>query len=234
MAKMVGMAPVKPPPGPAPAEHVTIRAVFVDALGTLVELEPPAAHLAAALGVRPDRRLAQAVRAEMAYYREHSHLATEAGSLAALRGRCAEILSSELGTPVNVATMMSAIRFRAYPDSAPALAALRELGLRLVCVSNWDCSLPEVLERCGLSAGLDGVVTSAGAGARKPDAAIFAPALELAGCAPGEALHVGDSPAEDVAGARAAGIRALLLDRAGGGDIASLAEIVGRIESMSR
>jgi HAD superfamily hydrolase (TIGR01509 family) len=70
------------------------------------------------------------------------------------------------------------------------------------------------------------VVTSAGAGARKPDPEIFRRALELAGCAPEEALHVGDTPEEDAAGARAAGITPLLIDRSGGGgDISSLAEI---------
>jgi len=69
-------------------------------------------------------------------------------------------------------------------------------------------------------------VSSAGAGVRKPDPAIFAPALELAGCRPDEALHVGDTAEEDVAGARAAGIRSLLIDREGGvGDISSLKEI---------
>src|SRR5262249_44498411 len=95
-----------------------------------------------------------------------------------------------------------------------------------VAVSNWDCSLPVVLERCGLGELLDGTVTSASAGARKPDPAIFTAALELAGCEAGEALHVGDTAEEDVAGARAAGIRALLLDREGGeGDITSLAQI---------
>ena len=51
-------------------------------------------------------------------------------------------------------------------------------------------------------------------------------ALKLAGCGPDEALHVGDTVAEDIAGAEAAGIRALHLDRAGGGDISSLAEVV--------
>ena len=83
-----------------------------------------------------------------------------------------------------------------------------------------------MLERCGLGGLLDGAVSSAVAGARKPDPAIFAPALELAGCGPDEALHVGDTLEEDVAGARAAGIRPLLIDRTGvGGDISSLTEI---------
>ena len=117
---------------------------------------------------------------------------------------------------------MAAIRFRAYDDAAPALAQLRELGLRLVCVSNWDVSLPEVLARCGLGGALDGVVTSAQVGSRKPDPAIFRPALRLARCSATEAVYVGDTPAEDVEGARAAGIRALLIDSDGGADIDSL------------
>ncbi len=114
----------------------------------------------------------------------------------------------------------------AYPDAVPALTALRGRGLRLAAVSNWDCSLGTVLERAGLAELLDGAVSSAEAGAPKPDPAIFVSALELVRCEPAEALHVGDTREEDVVGARAAGIRALLLDRDGGeGDISSLSEI---------
>src|SRR4051794_38291896 len=69
------------------------RAVMFDALGTLVELEPPWLHLADALGVQPDEHLASAVRAEMDYYRDHSHEGRDADSLAELRGRCAAVLS---------------------------------------------------------------------------------------------------------------------------------------------
>jgi putative hydrolase of the HAD superfamily len=201
------------------------RAAFFDALGTLVELEPPWEHLAAALGVPADEALVAAVRKEMAFYKEHSHEGRDAESLAALRARCADVLSWELDREVSVETMMEAIRFRPFPDAAPALAALRERGLALLCVSNWDVSLPEVLERCGLAGALDGVVTSAEVGARKPDPAIFTAALERAGCSADEAVHVGDTVAEDLAGAGAVGIRALHLDRAGGGDIASLTEV---------
>jgi HAD superfamily hydrolase (TIGR01509 family) len=202
------------------------RAVFLDALGTLLELEPPWRHLRRALGDEiPERRVIAAFRAEMAYYREHSHEGRDSASLADLRGRCAAVLSAELGREVDEDTLMEAIRFRAYADARPALADLRRRGLRVVCVSNWDCSLPGVLERCGLDSALDGTVTSALAGARKPDPGIFDPALELAGCRPSEALHVGDTPQEDLGAAHAAGIRGLLLSREGGGDIASLAEI---------
>ena len=210
------------------------RAVLLDALGTLVELEPPAPRLRAALGGDlPTEQVERAMRVEMSYYREHSHEAEDAAALSELRRNCAQLLAAELGREVSVETMMSAIRFRAYPDAAPALGALRGLGLALVCVSNWDCALPGVLKRVGLAPALDGVVASATAGARKPDPAIFAAGLALAGCAPQEALAIGDTPAEDVAGARAAGIPALLLDRGGsaGEDpsgvpvIASLTEI---------
>ena len=199
--------------------------MLLDALGTLVHLEPPWAHLASAIGTEPDERLVQAMRAEMAYYREHSHEGRDAESLAELRARSAAVLSRGLDRDVSVETMMEAIRFRAFPDAAPALANLRELGLRLVCVSNWDFSLPEVLERCGLGDALDAVVTSAEVGVRKPAPAIFARALQLAGCAAADALYVGDTPEEDLDGARASGIRALLIDRAGGGDIDSLGAI---------
>ena len=207
------------------------RCVLLDALGTLVELEPPWAHLAAELGVEEDPRLRAALLAEMRYYRDHSHEGRDAASLAALRERCAEIVSVELGRKVTAEQLMNAIRFRAFPDAGPALAELRAMGLRLACVSNWDVSLPSVLDRCGLAGALDAVVASAAVGARKPDPAIFAAALEVTDCAPGDALHVGDTPDEDVAGARAAGISALLIDRGGGGDVESLAGIRHHLDS---
>src|SRR5262245_42675090 len=101
------------------------RAVLLDALGTLVELEPPWVHLADALGTELDDRLAGAVRAEMGYYKEHSHEGRDPESLAALRARCAEVLSRGLGREVPVGTMTASIRFRAFEDAAPALGALR-------------------------------------------------------------------------------------------------------------
>jgi 2-haloalkanoic acid dehalogenase type II len=203
------------------------RAVFLDALGTLLELEPPWASLRDRVpAVIPDDRLVAALRAEMAYYRDHAHEGRDERSLTELRQRCAAIVSERLGTEISVEELIDAIRFAVYPDVVPALDGLRDRGVRLIAVSNWDYALPRVLERCGLSERLDGTVTSAGVGARKPDPAIFRTALELAGCAPGEALHVGDTPEEDLAGARAAGIRALLIDRGGrNGDISSLREI---------
>jgi putative hydrolase of the HAD superfamily len=194
----------------------SFRAALLDALGTMIELEPPWVHLGAELddGV-PASRVEAAMRAEMRYYRAHSDEGRDPDSLADLRRRCAAVLSQELGRSVEVETLMRAVRLRAYPDARPALERLRDRGLTVVCVSNWDYALPDVLERCGLGGLLQGVVTSASAGARKPDPAIFARALELAGCAPADALHIGDTPGEDIEGAMGAGIAALLLDRDG-------------------
>jgi putative hydrolase of the HAD superfamily len=112
------------------------------------------------------------------------------------------------------------------------LTELRARGLTLVVASNWDCSLPQVLEQAGLAPLVDGVVASALVGADKPAPALFEAALAVAGCDATEALHVGDSRANDVEGAERAGIRAVLLDRAGAwpdvpGSIASLADLPG-------
>jgi putative hydrolase of the HAD superfamily len=207
------------------------KAVFLDALGTLVELEPPWVTLRSAVPAEVgDDALVAAVREEMAYYKEHAHEGRDTESLADLRRRCAALISDRLGVELSAEALVESIVFRAYPDAEPALADLRARGLTLVVVSNWDCSLGRVLDRCGIAGMVDGVVTSAESGHRKPDPGIFASALELAGCEPSEALHVGDTPEEDGDGARAAGIPVVLVDRDGGageGDrIPSLGQIV--------
>ena len=198
------------------------RAVLLDVLGTLVRMEPPAPLLRAELarrGVETDLATAEAAfAAEIGYYLEHHLEGRDATSLAELRDRCAAVLHEALGVPelpVSEAreAMLASIRFEPYPDAAPALSEMRGRGVRLVAASNWDCSLPEVLERAGIHGLLDGVVSSAAAGAPKPEAAVFTAALEIAGCRPDEALHAGDSPEKDVAGARAAGLRAVLVRR---------------------
>jgi putative hydrolase of the HAD superfamily len=208
-----------------PGVHRMTRAVFLDALGTLVELEPPWVFLRERVPEVSEERLVAAVRAEMGYYKQHAHEGRDPESLADLRRRCAELLSRELGVTVTAEELVDAVRFGPYPDAVPALGALRDRGLPVIVVSNWDCSLGTVLERCGLSELVEGAVSSAEAGARKPDPEIFKPALELARCEASEALHIGDTAEEDRAGAQAAGIPVLLIDRDGGGDISSLTEI---------
>jgi putative hydrolase of the HAD superfamily len=200
------------------------RAVLLDALGTLVELPDPAGALAEELAargatIRP-AEAAWAIGAEIAFYRAHLHHARDAEALADLRVRCTEILRGALpaharGVPDLQDVLLGALRFRAYPEVPGVLTALRERGLRLVVVSNWDVSLHEVLERTGLAPLLDGAVSSAEHGAAKPDPSIFAAGLALAGAEPAEALHVGDDLEADVGGARAAGIEPVLVVREG-------------------
>jgi putative hydrolase of the HAD superfamily len=201
-----------------------MRAVLLDALGTLVELERPWPHLVAELDARgvavtePDAR--RAMLAEMAYYRANHDDASDRAGLADLRRRCAQVVRAELGVEVGVgdveAAMLAAIRFRPYPEVPGVLAALRDRGVARVVVSNWDVSLHDVLERTRLRPLVDAVVTSAEFGAAKPDPAIFMHALELAGgVAPGDAVHAGDDVAADVEGARAAGIAPIFVARDG-------------------
>jgi putative hydrolase of the HAD superfamily len=203
------------------------RAVLFDALGTLVELEPPAPRLRGELSSRFGLAVSQAqaeraIGAEITYYRAHLSEGRDDASLAELRARCAEVLSRELGRILNravpagpemVDALLASLSFSAFADARPTLDRLRALGLRLVVVSNWDVSLAEVLSRVGLGEGLDEVVTSAGTGVAKPDPVIFQRGLAAAGVAAGEAIHVGDSVREDVGGARAAGIEPVLVDR---------------------
>jgi putative hydrolase of the HAD superfamily len=197
------------------------RAVLLDALGTLVHFEPPAPLLRAALrdrlGIEVSLEAAEAaIRDEISYYRAHLHEGRDAASLADLRRRSAEAMRPALGVDADLTdALLASLRFHAYPDAAPALEALRSRGIALVVVSNWDHSLHERLAETGLAPLVDGAVASAELGRAKPERAIFERALELAGAAPGEALHAGDSPREDVEGALAAGLRAVLVARDG-------------------
>lgn len=211
--------------------------VFLDALGTLVELQPPAPRLRALLADRgfdvDEERAGAAFAAEIAYYLEHNLEGSDRERLDDLRDRCAEVMMSALELPrLDHATarevMLASLEFVPFPDVVPALSALHDHGL--VVVSNWDCSLPDWLGTAGLLGHVDAVVTSAEVGAAKPDRAIFERALDVARAEPGEAVHVGDSLENDVAGARAAGIRPVLVARDGAAPggveaIRSLAEL---------
>ena len=202
-----------------------IRAVTIDALGTLVRMHPPGPRLREQLrrvaGVEVSEEEASAgFAAEISYYLEH-HVEGNREGLDELRNRCAAVLREALGLQeVDLAlvreAMLGALHFEAFPDAEPALREVRSHGLRLVAASNWDSSLPEVLERTGLAPLLDGVISSADAGATKPAPQLFRMALEVAEAEPDAALHVGDSPDKDVDGALALGMRAVLIERDGG------------------
>jgi putative hydrolase of the HAD superfamily len=157
----------------------------------------------------------------MAYYRAHHDEAVDEASLADLRERCARVMAGAL-PPTGLrdedllAALLEAIRFVVLPGVESALRTWRARGTALVVVSNWDVSLHGVLRDTGLTPLVDGVLTSAEEGVAKPDPALLLRALAMAGgIDPADALHVGDSVEHDVAGARAAGMRAALVT--GGG-----------------
>ncbi len=148
-----------------------------------------------------------------------------AAALRCCAGRCRRLSRlAAVGTQALTDALLSSLHFDPYPDARPALLRARAAGaggVRIIVVSNWDVSLADVLERIGLAPLVDGVVTSAAVGAAKPAPAIFAHALSLAGVSAEQARHVGDSLEEDVRGALACGIPAVLLRRDANGEHAA-------------
>jgi HAD superfamily hydrolase (TIGR01509 family) len=118
----------------------------------------------------------------------------------------------------------------------PALAALRARELTLVVVSNANGTLRAHVDRMDLGACFACVIDSSDVGVEKPDPRIFEIALSRAGAARETTIHVGDLYHVDVVGARAAGLRAVLLDEtnlhanADCPRVSSLAELVDQIE----
>jgi putative hydrolase of the HAD superfamily len=224
-----------------------IQGVLMDALGTLVRLEPPGPRLRASLETRLGLDLSldrcqAAMQAEMRHYGANCVRAHDAASLAVLRLECADVLADALAAGPNgpelLPCLTDAITFSAFPDSAPALAALSASGRRLAVVSNWDISLVPVLERLGLAEAFETIVHSAGAGASKPDPRPFALALQRLGLPAGACVHVGDDPTNDGDGAWAAGIEPILVDRAdrgvAGRHVRSLLELPALLQRMER
>lgn len=124
----------------------------------------------------------------------------------------AEILLNEFTT--------GGVWTRIIPGSAAALAAIAATGVKLAIVSNADGSVEAQLAADGIcqvgpgpGVAMDAILDSSVVGVAKPDPRIFELALAaLGGIAPARAIHIGDTPAADVEGARAAGITPVLVD----------------------
>jgi putative hydrolase of the HAD superfamily len=134
-----------------------------------------------------------------------------------------DLILEEAGVARSPATAAALTDLHAYhqqhnlwelvPDGVlPALAAFRRCGLTLVVVSNANGTLRAHMDRLGLAGHLDLVIDSCEEGVEKPDPRLFEIALARAGARAETTIHVGDLYHVDVVGARAAGIRPVLLD----------------------
>lgn len=136
------------------------------------------------------------------------------------------LILGEAGVPITAATDTALAELHAYhqesnlwelvpDDVVPALAALRAQGLKLTVVSNANGRLRLLFDRLELTPHVDCLLDSCEEGVEKPDPRLFEIALERSGARAETTVHVGDIYEVDVVGARAAGIRAVLLDAAG-------------------
>ena len=215
---------LNPSPAPAPA------GLLLDAMGTLIGLRRSVgasyAELAAAHGVQVDAADVNAAFPRL--FREAGPLAFSdlSGSalleaeqrwwtdlIGATLRACGhnDDLPPALG-PALFAHFAGPEPWLVYADVAEHLHRWRARGLRLAVVSNFDQRLPGLLEALGLAGLFDAVVVSSVVGAAKPDPLPFQRALEQLQLPPEAVWHIGDSP-EDEAGARAAGLRCLLIRR---------------------
>src|SRR5215213_7251244 len=99
--------------------------------------------------------------------------------------------------------------YRLYPDTLPALQALRARGVQLGVISNWEGWLEPLMLHLEIHVFFDAHTISGHHGIEKPDPRIFQIALDSLGVRADQAAHVGDSISADVVGARQAGLRAV-------------------------
>jgi putative hydrolase of the HAD superfamily len=188
-----------------------LDAITLDALGTLVELADPVPGLCRALAAhgvtREDAEVGRAFAAEVEYYLPRAHTGRDPATLTTLRRDCAGVFLKACQAGVDPAAFApdfnAAIQFRPLPGVVDALDTLRASGLSLACVANWDISLTAHLEALGLTQRFDASVSSAEAGAQKPDPRPLELALEQLGVPASRALHCGDSDADREGAARA-------------------------------
>lgn len=202
-----------------------IRAVFLDAVGTLIHPEPPAPAVYAAVARRFGSRLSLpeiATRFATAFGRQEERdraagqRTSEEREVARWRTIVAEVLD-DVSDPESCfqelyAHFAGPAAWRCEPGTPEVLAALAGRGWELGIASNFDHRLR------GVAAGLPELrpvrhlLISSEVGWRKPAPAFFAAVCAASGCPPAEVLFVGDDFANDYEGARAAGLVALLLD----------------------
>lgn len=103
-------------------------------------------------------------------------------------------------------------RYRLYPDVIPFLTEVKNLGYKVVLITNASPSIYTVISNLGLQDYVDGIIASCDLGIMKPSPHIFHRAVEVAGS---WGVHIGDVYEVDYIGAERAGLKGILLDRYG-------------------
>ncbi len=207
-----------------------IKAISLDFYNTIVRFEPMREHIQATacleFGIPID---ADAIR--RAYPTADHFLSQENGNLPLGRRspqqvrefwvRYEMLLLDEAGVTVDLETANRIVErvlgmrqeFVLFPDVVPMLKAVCQEGYFVGVVTNFEGGLAQVLLDLDIAEYLSFAVTSEEVGVAKPNARIFAEALDRAGVRADEAIHIGDQPYADVQGAADAGIMPVLLDR---------------------
>lgn len=199
-----------------------VQAVLLDAGGVLLDLDYAfLARLLAARGV--DAALDRLAEAESYARTAIDRRVREGGRVGEAWRDYFRILLARVSTPAGEVEgtidalwethQRSGLWTRAIDGAPQTLRALRQAGFRLGVVSNAEGRVARDLDNAGYGALFETVVDSHLVGVEKPDPAIFRIALERMGIDPRATLFLGDVPAVDVAGAKAAGLRPVLLDR---------------------
>ena len=199
-----------------------VTAVLLDAGGVLLDLDYPSlARLLEARGVPAP--LESLSRAESIARTAIDRRVREGGRTSEAWRDYFRILLAQVGTPAAEvegiidrlwdAHQRSGLWTRAIEGAPATVRALQEKGYRLGVVSNAEGRVARDLDNAGYAALFETVVDSHLVGVEKPDPAIFRIALERMGLQAETTVFVGDVPSVDVAGARAAGLAPILLDR---------------------
>ena len=208
------------------------EALLLDAMGTLIGLRRSVGHTYAELAADFGLTLEPAAidRVFPRIYRQAPPLAFPGLEGDALRQAELDWWGERIGASVAAASQTradelppglvetlferfaDAALWQVYPEVPACIERWRSRPLKLAVVSNFDSRLPPLLADLGLAAALDALVVSSQVGAAKPDPAPFQRALQILQLEAHQVWHVGDSP-EDELGARAAGIRCLMVRR---------------------
>ena len=198
----------------------TILAVTFDVGGTLIHPWPSVGHVyadaAAGNGWRNlspeilNENFAAAWRARRNFQHTRKNWADLVDRTFA--GLCEPLPSRSFFTAI-YQRFAQADTWRIFEDVLPALDRLASLEIPLAIISNWDERLRPLLRELRLEGYFETVVISCEVGFIKPSPVIFGHAARRIGVAPEHVLHVGDSPAEDIAGAQTAGFQAVLVER---------------------